>query len=59
MQLMRQIDILISDQQKEYLDREQSLRTQLQRQERELSTMRVALQEKNVEVCLLMLSRYS
>jgi len=59
MQLMRQIDILISDQQKEYLDREQSLRTQLQRQERELSTMRVALQEKNVEVCLLMLSQYS
>ena len=49
---MRQIDVLISDQQKEYLDREQSLRTQLQRQERELSTMRVALQEKNVEVPL-------
>ena len=47
---MKQIDILISDQQKEYLDREQSLRTQLQRQERELSTMRVAVQEKNAEV---------
>lgn len=47
---MKQIDILISDQQKEYLEKEQSLRTQLQRQERELSTMRVTVQEKNAEV---------
>lgn len=47
---MRQIDILISDQQKEYLEREQSLKTQLQRQERELSTMRVTIQERNAEV---------
>jgi len=47
---MKQIDVLISDQQKEYLKREQSLKTQLQRQERELSTMRVTVQEKNSEV---------
>ena len=47
---MKQIDILISDQQKEYSEREQSLRTQLQRQERELSTMRVTVQERNAEV---------
>ena len=47
---MRQIDILIGEQQKEYLEREQSLRTQLQRQEREMSTIRVAIQEKNAEV---------
>ena len=47
---MRQIDILISDQQKEYLEKEQSLKTQLQRQERELSTMRVTIQERNAEV---------
>ena len=47
---MKQIDVLISDQQKEYLEREQSLKTQLQRQERELSTMRVTVQERNSEV---------
>ena len=47
---MKQIDVLISDQQKDYLEREQSLKTQLQRQERELSTMRVTVQERNSEV---------
>ena len=47
---MHQIDVLISVKQREWEARLQALRGQLQQRERELSALRVALQEGAREV---------
>lgn len=49
-QLMHQIDVLISSKQKEWEDKLQVLRTQLQCRERDLSSLRVTVQEKEAQV---------
>ena len=47
---MHQIDVLISSKQKEWENKLQILRTQLQHRERDLSSLRVTVQEREAQV---------
>ena len=47
---MHQIDVLITGRQREWEGRLQALRTQLQQREKNLSELRVAVQERDTEV---------
>ena len=47
---MHQIDVLLSSKQDESKSRVQGLKSQLQQREREMSSLRVAMQEKNTQV---------
>ena len=47
---MHQIDVLISSKQKEWENKLQVLRTQLQHRERDLSSLRVTVQEREAQV---------
>lgn len=48
---MRQIDLLISEKQQELEDKVQALKTQLQCRERDLSALRVSLEQRDAEAC--------
>ena len=50
LQLMHQIDVLISSKQKDWESKLQVLRTQLQHRERDLSSLRVTVQEREAQV---------
>ena len=50
MQVMQQIDLLLSARKKEQDGKMQRVKDQLQARERELSTLRVALQERTQKV---------
>ena len=52
-QLMHQIDVLISEKQQELEDKVQALKTQLQCRERDLSALRVSLEQRDAEASLL------
>lgn len=47
---MRQIDVLLASKQSENSSKVEGLKTQLQQREREMSALRVAIQEKNAQV---------
>lgn len=50
---MHQIDVLISEKQQELEDKVQALKTQLQCRERDLSALRVSLEQRDAEASLL------
>ncbi len=50
---MHQIDVLLSSKQDESKTRVQGLKNQLQQREREMSSLRVAMQEKTTQVRIL------
>lgn len=50
MQLMHQIDMMLTTHCQEMSEREMVIKTQLQARERELSALRVVVQERNTQV---------